>query len=163
MNKGEHMEKELNECYDKMYKLCKKNLPIEWTEVKIWTEKYDQEDCWDYHALLYYKDINGKWYSGAEIEDDFSKDAFLKYALDMPSEVVEDIYKIFDEAGMEKFKVFTYTVDADGHFEVNFQYEYSQGETFLQRMILWEYETIGFTGSDFHKDIIKKYHPEANV
>lgn len=65
---------------------------------------------------------------------------------------------------MERFKVFTYIADADGHFEVNFQYEYSQGESFFQRMILWEYEATEFTrGDNFNKDFLKKYYPEAEI
>lgn len=157
------MEEKLNECYEKIFELCKKTLPIEWVEVKLWTEKYDQEDCWDYHASLNYKDIHGNWHRAAAMGEEFTKEIFFNYCMDMPSEVVEEIYNIFDEAGMEKFKVFTYTVDAEGHFEVNFQYEYSQGEDFLQRMILWEYETTGFVGIDFNKKIIKRYHPEAEI
>ena len=157
------MEEKLNECYEKIYELCKIAFPIEWSEVKIWTEKYDQEDCWQYHPAINYKDSQGRWHRSGDIKKDFSEEAFDCFCMNIPSKIVKDIYKIFAEAGMERFKVFTYTVDAEGHFEVNYQYEYSQGEDFLQRMILWEYETIGFTGADFHKGIIKRYHPEADV
>ena len=108
-------------------------------------------------------DKYGKWYRCGEIEEDFSKEAYMTFSLNMPTEVIEDINRIFEEAGMERFKVFTFTVDAEGHFEVNFQYEYSQGEDFLERMVLWEYETIGFTGANYHKNVIRKYHPEAEL
>lgn len=163
------MEKKLNECYRKMYELCQEYLPIKWTEVKIWAEKYSDDneapegEYWDYHATLNYKDEMGNWHRSAEMKEEFSREISFAFARNSPTKIIKDIYKIFAEAGMERFKMFTYTVDAEGHFEVNFQYDYSQGEDFLQRLILWEYETIGFTGADFHKGIIKRYHPEADV
>ena len=52
------------------------------------------------------------------------------------------------------------TVDAEGHFQVNFQYEYSQGDSFIERVTLWEYEQTGYTGTNSSKEIVKKYHPE---
>lgn len=154
------MEKKLNECYIKIYELCKKAIPLEWRQVKIWTEKYDQIDCWQYHPAIVYQDVEGEWHRSGDIEEEFSTDAFFQFCMNIPSKVVKEIYAIFTEAGIERFKVFTYTVDAEGHFEVNFQYEYAQGENFIERMTLWEYETTGFTGADFHKTVIKKYHPE---
>ena len=43
MNKGEEMmEQKLNECYERIYEQCKKTLPIEWTEVRIWAERNEE-------------------------------------------------------------------------------------------------------------------------
>ena len=167
MNKGEEMmEQKLNECYERIYEQCKKTLPIEWTEVRIWAERNEEEyqapagEYWDYDSLTVYKDTQGKWHRTPDIDKEFSKEADFFYVRNSPTKIVEDIYRIFEEAGMERFKVFNYTVDAEGHFQVNFQYEYTQGDSFIERVTLWEYEQTGYTGTNSSKEIVKKYHPE---
>lgn len=154
------MEEKLNECYKRMFEQCIKAIPIEWTEVRIRAEKYDQEECLDYHSLTVYKDKYGKWHRSSEIEQEVSAEADFFFVRNSPTKIIKDIYKVFAETGMECFKMFTYIVDAEGKVEVNYQYEYSQGEDFIERMTLWEYKTTGFVGTDFDKKIIKKYHPE---
>ena len=111
MNKGEEMmEQKLNECY----------------EVRIWAERNEEEyqapagEYWDYDSLTVYKDTQGKWHRTPDIDKEFSKEADFFYVRNSPTKIVEDIYRIFEEAGMERFKVFNYTVDAEGHFQASY-------------------------------------------
>ena len=155
------MEQQLEEVYQKIYQKMDKIIPVRWTEVFYRAEPNDVIGD-SFGALcdeFYYVDAaDKKKYRGLDIKNKYPelKDAFFRASV---FDEIKEIGKIFHKNHHEMFKIMCLHIKEDRTFEVKFFYEYDEGETSRERMVLWNYR-ISDKKKILDKRLIARYYPE---
>lgn len=145
----------LTEYYKQISNKLDEIIPCEWERVALYAEETGDVSA----ASFYFFTSDLKYYYSENIWEEFDvdEDDFDELKVQL-MDIVENLWWEFKNAGEDTWSSFTFNLDKDWKFKINYCYEQNNSLGRMEKVLRWAYDELSIIPrDDYRKKLLKEY------
>lgn len=152
-------ESRLAPYYTKIAEKLDEMIPVEWIKINMYAEELGDTRSVSFY---YYISNDEKIHHSGDIREEFGVNHNTFKMLEQELIAInKELWLEFKNAGEQPWCVLSFSLDCEGNFKINYEYEINMEIGRLEREIRWAYDTLNIISEDdYEKELLEEYLEE---